>query len=493
MMIKFIWHYFKGYSKIILIIAICSVLTAVVDLSVPRLTAKFIDEILVSNDLETFYGFILLLVSISLLMIITHRISFLAVTKMRTNLSNQIIEDIINHVHRLRSEFVLNTDMIYLSKRIDADSLAIVNFSVNNLMRACIYFSMIVIAIYLLFSIGLKWLIIFLVIAGIHVILYHSLEKTLYKRSLAVREADANYFTALSDNFLYVYSIKLHGLYREYILRFKESFAKFFSVVVKEAELAFWFRNSNINSNELFKVLIFLLGGLDVLDGTLTIGNFVALTSYCILAMEGVSYFMSLGQSYQDTNAAYTRIMEIKNLPTEINGTKILGRINSIEVCNVSFSFGEQKILTDFSQTFLRGKIYCIVGKNGVGKSTLMNLICGMFRPNDGEIFFSGESLAEIDMIHARKNLIAVVEQKDFIKNDNLSGGERRKISINIALKKSADVLIMDEPDNNLDAGAVNGLIKKILSDKTARITLIISHDKRFMHISDEIINFSIE
>ena len=147
----------------------------------------------------------------------------------------------------------------------------------------------------------------------------------------------------------------------------------------------------------------------------------------------------------------------------------------------------------DFSQTFLRGKIYCIVGKNGAGKSTLMNLICGMLRPNDGKIFLSSESLDEIDMIHARKNLIAVVEQKDFIKNDNLSGGERRKISIDTALKKSADVLIMDEPDNNLDAGAVNGLIKKILSEKTARITLIISHDERFMHISDEIINFSIE
>ena len=84
--------------------------------------------------------------------------------------------------------------------------------------------------------------------------------------------------------------------------------------------------------------------------------------------------------------------------------------------------------------------------------------------------------------------MIAVVEQKDFFKNDKLSGGERRKQSISIALKKSADVLIMDEPDNNLDAAAVDTLTKKILADKAGRITLIISHDERLTNIADELL-----
>ena len=121
-----------------------------------------------------------------------------------------------------------------------------------------------------------------------------------------------------------------------------------------------------------------------------------------------------------------------------------------------------------------------------------MNLICGMIRPSGGEIFFNGIALAQVDMIHARKNLIAVVEQKDFLKNDNLSGGERRRVSIDAALKKSAEVLIMDEPDNNLDATAISKLTEKILDGKANRITLIISHDERLMNISDEIINFNI-
>ena len=94
-------------------------------------------------------------------------------------------------------------------------------------------------------------------------------------------------------------------------------------------------------------------------------------------------------------------------------------------------------------------------------------------------------------MIHARRNLIAAVEQKDFLKNDTASGGERRKISVATAFEKSADVLIMDEPDNNLDAATVDTLTKKIFADKENRITIIISHDERLIDIADEVLSFT--
>lgn len=73
-----------------------------------------------------------------------------------------------------------------------------------------------------------------------------------------------------------------------------------------------------------------------------------------------------------------------------------------------------------------------------------------------------------------------------------ITGGERRKVSIDTAFKKSADILIMDEPDNNLDTKALDALTKKILDGKEKRITLIISHDERLIKISDEIIDFNL-
>lgn len=264
---------------------------------------------------------------------------------------------------------------------------------------------------------------------------------------------------------------------------------KNFVAVMNQVKIIFWFSTSSVNANAIFKVLLFLLGGLDVLNGSMSIGNFVALNGYYLLAMQSVSYFMNIGQSYQNAFAAYTRIIEIKNLPEEIHGEKILTRIDSINVANISFDFNEQKIFKDFSAQFQRGKIYCIVGKNGAGKSTLINLICGMLKPVKGTIKFNEIEIDEIDMIHCRKNLIAVVEQKHLIKNDTLSGCERKKLTVATAFEKSADVLIMDEPDNNMDSIGLTKLIQQLQADKKNRITIIISHDNRIIDAADEIIN----
>lgn len=343
-------------------------------------------------------------------------------------------------------------------------------------------------AIFLLQSIGIKWVIILFFVAIVHAGIFGALRKKLFKYSTEVRETETQYFTSFSDNFLYVYSIKLHSLYEEFLADFRKSFEKFFDASIKEAKIRFWFAYGRANETKIFTVLIFFLGGVDVLQENLSVGNFVALNGYYSFAMQGIAYFMSLGQGWQNAFSAYKRIVELENLPVDINGTNILKKIDCVELKNISYEVGGRKIFDNFSCEFERGKIYCLVGKNGSGKTTLLNLVCGIIPVSSGEIKINNFLISEIDMIDARKNLIAIVEQKEFLKNDILSGGERRKVSLEKTFSKNADLIILDEPDNNLDDTALQKLIDKIICNKQNCITILISHDDKIINIADKII-----
>ena len=490
-MIRFVLRYIGGFKSGFCLIVLCAVVTATADLLMPYLSAKFIDDILSSRDIGRLYFFVGGLLTLNLLSLAANWFYVIFSTKLRARITNKLIADLTGNVWRTEIGRLSQTDMIYLAKRVEKDSDDLTAFVLGSVIDVAIQAVLLVMATIFLASVGGKWLLIFAATATLHAAVFVALKKKLFVLSTAVRETESKYFESLSDNFFYVLRIKLHSLQEEFAATFSRTFEKFFAAGLSESKIRFWFAYGNANTAKIFTVLIFLLGGLDVLDGTLTVGNFVALNGYFTFAMHGVSYFMTLGQGRQNALAAYTRITEIKNMPPEVNGTRILQGVNSIEVRGVDFGFGERRILTNFSRRFTRGKIYCVVGKNGVGKSTLMNLICGIIRPSRGEIFFDGVPLHDVDMIHLRRNLIAVVEQKDFIKNDTASGGERRKASISTALSKSADVLIMDEPDNNLDVAAVDVLIGKICAGKSNRITLIISHDERLTNIADEVFSLT--
>ena len=485
-MIRFVLRRLGDFKLKFFLVVLCAVVTAAADLLMPYLSAKFIDEILSSREVGRLYFFVGGLLALNVVSLAANRLYVIFSTKMRAQLTNKLVEDLTLKIWRTDSRRQFKTDMVYLAKRVEKDSDDVTAFVLGSAIDIAIQGVLLCLAIFFLWTTGAKWLMIFLGVAAFHVAIYFALRRKLFALSTAVREAESKYFASLSDNFFFVYRIKLHSLQEEFLSAFRSTFEKFFSAGVSEAKTRFWFSYGNANTAKIFTVLIFLLGGLDVLNGALTVGNFVALNGYFSFAMQSVSFFMSLGQGWQNACAAFHRIEEIFSAPPDINGKKILARITAITLRAVSYEIDGRKILENFSATFERGKIYCIVGANGAGKSTLLNLICGIIPATRGEIFFDGERLSEVDMIHARRNLIAAVEQKDFLKNDTASGGERRKVSIATAFEKFSDVLMMDEPDNNLDDRAVAALKEKIFRGKSNRITLIISHDERLIALADK-------
>ncbi|MDD2494248.1 MAG: ABC-F family ATP-binding cassette domain-containing protein [Tissierellia bacterium] len=221
---------------------------------------------------------------------------------------------------------------------------------------------------------------------------------------------------------------------------------------------------------------------------------------------------------------AFEKLSEQLGLPTEekLELSSVSSRLGkkTIEIKNISKSFGDKKIVENFEYTVLRNDRVGIVGINGAGKSTLLNMIAGEIELDQGTVeigdtvklgyfsqtpeSFTDLSLKVIDYI---KNIAEVIETVDgtisasqMLENflfpsdlqyntiERLSGGERRRLFLISVLMKAPNILLLDEPTNDLDIQTLTILEDYLQNFNGAVIT--VSHDRFFL---DKVVNTILE
>lgn len=183
-----------------------------------------------------------------------------------------------------------------------------------------------------------------------------------------------------------------------------------------------------------------------------------------------------------------------------------------IEIKNISFSFGNNKIISDLSLEIEEGKTYCIMGKSGVGKTTLMKLIAGLLKPDKGEILgteklkksFIFQENRLLPGLSVYENIKFVTADEEKITNalqdtsllseknkmiDELSGGMARRVAIARATAFDGDIFFIDEPLYGLDVKTSQGILELIKNTVKNKTALIITHSpEEAFYLSDKII-----
>lgn len=241
----------------------------------------------------------------------------------------------------------------------------------------------------------------------------------------------------------------------------------------------------------------------------------------------------SLGATLQNTFAAGNRVLDILDespVVEEITGKEEMF-FHGAAAKHISFSYGEETILDDFSVTIPENKIIGINGRSGSGKSTLLKLFMRFWQVQHGAVEISGKNIDEINTSNLRDMESFVTQEThlfhDSIKNnlriaklnatedemiaackkasihefimsldhgydtkvgelgDTLSGGERQRLGLARAFLHDAPLMLLDEPTSNLDSLNEAVILKSLYDACSDKTVVLVSHRKSTMGIAD--------
>ena len=535
-MTQFIFEYIgKHIRKFVLFLGL-SIIVLSMGLIAPYLESKAIDKLVYEPSKNFLFSIVFVIILLNILSTVLSYIQNLVSIQLKNKISFEILNDILRHLKKVEILNLSNYDSAYLSTRISSDSDTVISFLLSNVIKAGSGLLTIVFcSIWLLCFYGAEILAIIFGVLPLYIMVYIVLKKPLYLKRLNLLENQGIFFSVLNRTLKNIKTIKAKVLFEKSDNECQNSFSSLLESIVSFNKISYIFSSMNSICTTILRILILLVTGLRIIEGTLTIGEFTLISSYCNMIISVVTYYLSLGESYQNAKVSFLRIKEFYEMKLEDNGEKQLDLVNRIDIKNLCFGYNKQSnVIESFSYTFHKGKIYAIVGSNGAGKTTLLDLLLGIINTNlSGDIFYEDSNIKELDMYHIRKKLVAYVAQEPYLSVDtiqnnltaniknvnlktldmllekfelkekiesldekdktiindnikNLSGGERQKIALINAILSDSQVLVLDEPTSALDSTTIDSLKSILLQIKQEKIILLISHDKNFYAIADE-------
>ena len=520
---------YKLNLAVLTIISISASITGIVSV---YYSGRYIDVVIDSSDIHPIFVICTIIFAIALLGLV---MSFFN-TIMKMFMNEKLIFDFkMKALEHLRGISVLKLkdfDPSYLSKRIDEDSQQIVRFFTDNYVAVFLRGVELVVVSVLILSINFSIGVLMMFLCPIYFIIYRMFKKPIFDRSLEAREKSAEFFNEYTHHLGIMENSIIKSEFDKDDVQIKSSFATFFGKYK-----SFIFVSAKLNLSQglvvsLMQLIVFLIGGQSVLNGSTTIGLLTTLMIYFSQLLGNISYYLELARKGQVNRSSLHRMSEILDIPAEHDGSERLDGVSSINA-RVRFSMGGKCILNDVQLHCKKSELIGILGENGTGKSTLSKILAGIIRlvDDDSYVLINGShKTSELDMGHFRAVHLSYIHQSnlhrsvsmgealcdgaadvdsyisslceigiplcdsvaDFLRSswgirvNELSGGDRQLISIlHGVAKHNADVIIMDEPTANLDEPRVDWLKNVLRFLKKGRIVMVVTHDKSIRDVFD--------
>lgn len=518
------WHYRKLIGPIILSL----ILVQLFGLATPLFTQIVIDQVIPRQDFETLNIFIFSFLGLGIwrTVLIAQRQYLLEYVANRIDFN--LIGSFINYTLRLPLQFFASRQVEDILSRVP-DNSKIQFFLTQQAIGTIIDVFMVV--IYLGLITYYNWRLTYVVLGWLLLIVIFTIIATpsLKKASQEILKQSAGHNSAMLEMMTGIVTVKTTAAEYPVQMHWEEQFQQMLKLRLRGRKLASNWQLIRGVINQIGTILILWFGANMVINRQMSLGKFVAinlLTSNIIIA---VMALVGLWYQWPEIQMSLEKLEDIfasqpeDNSPIPLLVMPVIQ--GEVHFANVSFAYNLGKYhntLENISFVVQPRQIIGIVGRSGAGKTTLINLLAGLYRPHTGQIFIDGQDIALVSPQSLRSQLI-VVPQESYLFSGSilenitlysseftleqaiaaavladahtfiqalplgyntqvgergmmLSSGQKQKIAIARALIRNPKILILDEATSSLDSESEIYLQQNLTHIKSDRTTFIVSH-----------------
>ena len=355
-----------------------------------------------------------------------------------------------------------------------------------------------------------------------------------------IRRKQAEILNFVVERFSNIQLINIQNTYKHECAKFQDIEKSLFKLNMKGQIYSSCLSGTSGFAMSLVGGFLIGWGSFQIIEGNYTLGSLTAFMSYFIGLFGPINQLYNTYFASVEVSVSMKRLWEIIDQPTQFELNEAANTSfsfnQSISFCDVNFSYGNQKILTDLNLELVKGKKYALIGSNGCGKTSLVNLLCNFYQPTSGNITIDGgdKNLRDVDLVDMRKHIALVTQNnqifddtvvenilygnwninrsqveaiasqvglKDYTDPDSplynirvgpngsqLSGGQQQRIAIGRTMLKKADILIFDEATSALDAPSETALLRELWNSYSDKTIIFICHQLNVIKDVDEII-----
>ena len=409
------------------------------------------------------------------------------------NISGQKImfsirESLFRHIVKLPQSYFDSNDVGRITTRVTNDINALNEFYTNVLVQLVKDFLVVIGVIFLIISFNS---LLGLIILGINIVVI--ILALLYKERL--RRVYSNLRRTISqlNSFINesIRSISLLKMYNKEQLNYRRF--SYYSENNYQANLdqmyTFAMFRPFIEFTTVFTAgVIIWVGSHQVIQKSMSIGELLAVLFYLRMMFKPILDLADKYNILQSALAASENLFSIISTSSEKNGKKLFNKnFKSIVFKNIWFSYAKDNwILKNFNLEIKNGDSFVLIGSTGSGKTTILNLILGFYKPQKGEILIDGTRLDSYDMESIRSNFSVIMQdtplfnnvpnEDDFHNIDVIrSIGERQIQNIKTMMNRPFQVIVLDEATSNLDLDLERD-VKNYLGKIEDKTSIVIAH-----------------